>query len=78
MYVTHDRTGKYLLFLNYEGKLRILYTPFQVLCIATIGSIKANTTVYVEAVASTPQNELIYIIYGTAYFYHFFYLVAKF
>ena len=67
-----------ILMVNSTGRMRKLYTPFLVLCVADSGSIKANTKVYVQEVESTPKDELVYIIAGTAYYHSYFRIEAKF
>ena len=61
-----------LLVINQNGKLRVLYTPFRVLCIAAIGCINVNTQVYVEKVLSNQLDELQYVIYNDQYSYRHF------
>ena len=79
MVIIYDKNDcNRLYFINYEGKLKVLYIPFQVLCIQDTGMVRANTIVYVEAIAATSKDELLYIIYGTAHYWYCFYLVAKF
>ena len=61
-----------LLIINQNGKLRVLYTPFRVLCIVAIGRIPLNTSVYVEKVLSNSFDELQYVIYNDEYSYRHF------
>jgi len=61
-----------ILVVNSKGLIRILYTPFRVLCCASINSIPLNTWVYVEEVYSNERDELQYLIYGLVYSYRHF------
>jgi hypothetical protein len=61
-----------LLVVSAKGLIRVLYTPFRVLCIDATKSIPLNTWLYVEEVYSTQKDELQYLIYGSIYsFKHF-------
>ncbi len=61
-----------LLVINQHGKLRVLFTPFKVLCIVAVGRIPLNTSVYVEEVLSNPLDELQYVIYNDRYSFRYF------
>jgi hypothetical protein len=61
-----------LLVLNKEGKLRVLFTPFRVLCMIALTSIPANTWVYVEKVCSNKKDQLQYVIFNEHYSYRHF------
>ena len=67
-----------LLVVNPQGFLRVLYTPFRVLCINPVDNIRLNTWVYVDEVFSSKQDELIYLIYGNTYSYKDFEVQVKF
>ncbi|WP_018611550.1 hypothetical protein [Segetibacter koreensis] len=67
-----------LLIVNVTGQIRLLYTPFRVLCIAASGRIPLNTWVYVEEVWSDNQDKLQYVIFGQVYSYKFFQIPIKF
>ena len=67
-----------LVVVNAEGQIRLLYTPFRVLCIVASGRIPLNTCVYVEEVWSDDQDVLQYVIYSHAYPYKLFHLPVKF
>lgn len=67
-----------VLMVNSKGRMRKLYTPFMVLCIKDSGTLHANTKAYVQEVRSTPKDELVYIIAGTAYYHSCFRIEAKF
>src|SRR3712207_9190320 len=49
-----------LLVVNVSGQIRLLYTPFRVLCIVASGRIPLNTLVYVEEIWSNDKDELQY------------------
>jgi hypothetical protein len=67
-----------LLVVNSVGLIRILYTPFRVLCGAAIYRIPQNTWVYVEEVYSNEKDELQYLIYGSVYSYKHFTIPIQF
>jgi len=67
-----------ILIINKSGRLRRLYTPFKVLCLLDIGSIKANMGVYIEEVATNDKDELVYLVAGIAYNHHYFRILAVF
>lgn len=61
-----------LLIVNPQGKIKILYTPFRVLCTEAIGKLKLNTWLYVDKVASNGKDELRFIIFDKGYSYRHF------
>ena len=67
-----------LLVINTKGLIRVLYTPFRVLCNSASGRIPLNTWVYVEEVYSNQKDELQYLIYGAIHSYHHFILPIQF
>jgi len=67
-----------LLVVNTFGHIRVLYTPFRVLCDASIGNLSSGTWVYVDEVCSNTRDELIYLIYGQPYSYKHFRLQISF
>ncbi|MBK7883022.1 MAG: hypothetical protein IPJ81_03820 [Chitinophagaceae bacterium] len=67
-----------LLVVNTKGLIRILYTPFRVLCTIPINKLSSNTWVYVEEVYSTNRDELQYVIYGNIYSYKHFVIPIQF
>jgi hypothetical protein len=56
-------TPHQLLLINPKGRIRILHTPFRVLCIEAIGKIPLHTWVYVEEVHSNDKDELLYRVF---------------
>ena len=67
-----------LLVVNVSGQIRLLYTPFRVLCIVVSGRIPLNTGVYVEEIWSNDKDELQYVIFSQAHSYKFFCLPIRF
>jgi len=65
-------TGGCLLLINPNGKLRVLYTPFRVLCIKESFGIPTNAWVYVEAIFHHPEFKISYLIHGNIHPYHCF------
>ena len=72
-----------LIVINPQGKIRVLYTPFKVVCKQNIieqtkTNLKKGTTVYVDEVYSNIQNELLFRINGLLYSYKYFQINIKF
>jgi hypothetical protein len=53
-------------------KLKRINTPFQVLCVRSIGNILKGTNVWVDSVHCSKSHTLIYMIGGKNYSYRFF------
>lgn len=64
--------------INPSGKMRKLYCPFLVKCIATIDEIEENSSVYVDQVFEDPDDLLNYMIGGNLYAYSNFRISIKF
>lgn len=64
--------------INPSGKMRRLYCPFMVKCIATIDEIEENTCVYVDQVFKDPDDLLNYMICGNLYAYSNFRISINF
>ena len=47
--------------INPSGKMRRLFCPFLVKCIATIDDIEENSFVYVDQVFKDPDEQLVYM-----------------
>jgi len=67
-----------LLLVNQKGQIRMLYTPFRVVCISAVNRINLNTWVYVDEVLSTDKDELQYVIFNQPYSYKHFKLPLMF
>ena len=67
-----------LLVVNTKGLIRVLYTPFRVLCNSATSRIPPNTWVYVEEVYSNQQDELQYVIFGAVHSYKHFTIPIQF
>ncbi len=67
-----------ILIINSRGKIKQLYTPFQVRCNEDVGRFKMGSIVYVEEVAAGERDELIYLIGEGAYFHKYFRITANF
>ena len=61
-----------LLLITSKGRLKIIYTPFRVLCIKETNGIPANSWVYVEAVFQHREYKIGYQIHGNLYPYNHF------
>ena len=67
-----------ILIVNNLGRVRRLYTPFRVKCKADYQDLKKGMSVYVEEVASTPKDELLFITNTGVYLHSCFIIVASF
>ena len=64
--------------INPSGKMRRLYCPFIVKCIASIDEIQENSCVYVEQVFKDIDGQLSYLIGGSIYNYSNFRISINF
>ena len=64
--------------INPSGKMRRLYCPFLVKCIASIDDIEEYSSVYVDQVFKDPDNLLKYLIGGNLYAYSNFRISINF
>ncbi len=67
-----------ILIVNRTDRLRRLYTPFKVVSLVDISNIKADMGVYIEEVATSDKDELMYLVAGIAYNHHHFRILAIF
>jgi hypothetical protein len=67
-----------LLLVNKKGEIRRLNTPFTVVCVVAVASIRLNTRVYVEEVVSNEKDELHYVILSHIYLYKHFKILINF
>jgi hypothetical protein len=67
-----------LLLINQQGKIRMLYTPFRVICVIPTERIAQGLRVYVDEVVSNKQDELLYVIFNAPYSYKYFKLPVMF
>lgn len=64
--------------INPSGKIRRLYCPFLVKCIASIDEIQENSSLYVDQVYKDPDDLLNYMIGGNLYAYSNFRISINF
>jgi hypothetical protein len=67
-----------LLVVNKQGKIKIIYTPFRVVCISQTQFIAVGVRVYVDEVLSNDKDELLFIVFNTPYSYKHFKLPIMF
>ena len=67
-----------ILIINTLGRMRRLYTPFRVVCREDYMGLRKGTSLYVDEVTSTPQDELLYITGIGVYAHSHFSIVASF
>ena len=56
-----------LLVVNEAGKLRVLYTPFKVICIIAEGLYLPGMWLYVDEVYGAYDKKIMYVIGGRPY-----------
>ena len=74
--VYHDSFS--IVVINPSGKMRRLYCPFLVKCIASIDDIEENSSVYVEQVFKDPDDLISYMIGDNLYQYSNFRITINF
>jgi hypothetical protein len=74
----HYYKSNALLVVNAKGLIRVLYTPFRVLCPIPFENLPGNTWIYVDEVCSNEKDELIYLIYRQPYSHTHFRLQISF
>lgn len=55
-----------------KGYLKALYVPFQVISLLLVDDLQVDTIVYVEAVSSHHEHQIIYRVLGNWYPYNLF------
>jgi hypothetical protein len=55
-----------------------LYTPFRVICREDYMELRKGTSIYVDEVATSPQDELLYITSIGVFTHSYFTIVASF
>lgn len=64
--------------VNCTGAMRKLYCPFKVKSLEIINEFKRDTVLWVEQVASSGNDDLIYWILGKPYLHTYFEIKASF
>ncbi len=67
-----------ILIVNSLGKMRQLYTPFRVVCRDNNLGLSKGSSVYIEEVASTERDGLLFITNTGTYPHSCFTIVASF
>ena len=67
-----------LLVVNPKGQIKVVYTPFRVICTEPTGAIQQSTQVYVEEIVSDNEDQLHFIINGQVHSFRQFYLPIRF
>lgn len=75
--VSYGSTNSILL-VNALGRIRQLYTPFRVKVIEDVEGLKQGSFIYVEEVASSSDDRLMFITNTGAYLHSKFRIVASF
>jgi hypothetical protein len=64
-----------ILVIDQSGALRLIYTPFKVICLVSFPDIKEGEKVYVDAVKLTIEIKEVFVIRGIAYYIIFFNII---
>ena len=67
-----------LLLINQKGQIKMLYTPFRVICISATEYMAVGVRVYIDEVLSNDRDELQYVIFNTLHSYRHFKLPIMF
>jgi hypothetical protein len=67
-----------LLIINAKGKIKILYTPFRVICISEQANLKKGVNVYVEEVLHDKTDKLYFLIGSNKYLQSCFLIIISF
>jgi len=67
-----------ILIVNTMGRIRRLYTPFRVVCKEDYKELRKGTSIYVDEVSTTQEDELLYITSLGVYTHSRFTIVASF
>ena len=78
IYIPRYCDSNSILLINQTGVLKKLYCPFRVKSKTIVGQFKIDMWLWVEEVASTKEDELIYIILGHHYHHSLFTILATF
>jgi hypothetical protein len=54
------------------GQVAKLYCPFIAFCLNDVGSLKQHTFVKVQAIRTTTEGRLVFIVNGQHYYHHNF------
>ena len=74
----HYCNANSILVVNGMGKLRVIYTPFKVVCKSSIGLMQVGTIVYVDEVHISARDEILYVISSNVYAHSYFTIMANF
>lgn len=67
-----------ILIVNTMGRIRRLYTPFRVTCREDYMGLRKGTSIYVDEVSTSPQDDLLYITSLGVFAHSHFTIVASF
>ncbi len=69
--------SKSLLIINENNRLQVLYCPFKVLVIVSVGVLIKGQIVLVIEIKVTRELIIVYIINGDAYYYYHFEILKQ-
>lgn len=67
---------KELYVITWNNLLKILFCPFKVQVLNSVGQLKKGRLVWVEEVKITRELVTVYVIKGEAYYYYYFEIVS--
>ena len=77
-YTVSYASSNSILIINTLGRIRQLYTPFRVICKHDYMSLQKGVSMYVDEVASTSDDQLLFITNTGIYSHSHFSIVASF
>lgn len=77
IYVDPEGSSNLIIVITHTGIIRKLYTPFKVVCIIPVWGISTQTQVYVDAVYSTTDGKILYVIFNRTYHHSHFSIFLK-
>lgn len=66
-----------LYIVTWNNILKLLFCPFKVSVKSDIGDLQLGQTVWVEQIKVTIDLKTVYIIQGSAYYYHYFEILTE-
>ena len=65
-------SSEWVYIVTWNNMLKQLFCPFKVSVLKPVGQLKVNQVVWVEAVKVTIELKTVFVIDGSAYYYHHF------
>ena len=68
---------KELYIVTWNNVLEILYCPFKVIVLVSVGELEKGQSVWVQEVKITMELKTVYVINDKAYYYYHFDIITK-